>query len=517
MLELTESIEYFHPITDISEFNDYQLSLPHEDKIRRLSSALGIHALFFDSGVLLIDNFSHSNNLEKVYELVTSLTNQDLFIRSVGVVPAEELRRLVDIKSSIVGNREEKIEEAQSIQQFSRLMARAVELKSQDVYITCSKSLDISYGQFKCDGILQKETFPLNNYLFGISVCRATYDGGQSAGSTIGSFDENSMQEKQIKHTVYSNSGVIQSKLQIRYIKTKTKRAGEVLVNMRIQQEAFRLHQLGLDDNLYRLLKEKITQSKGGIITSGRTGSGKSTTMFAALLERPRDQMSFTFEDPIEIEAPDDFINIKQNTMDKDTSVQMKAINRMNPDSVFVQELRDKESASFAFSMMLSGIPVLTTVHATSVVGVIRRFIKLGVHIDDITADKVLSLVMSQALTRVLCDHCKIPFSKMKSSDPIRYQATIEKSKSIKVIIKESMYFRNNSGCKKCTNSGTDGRKLVIEYVDISDKDVEFIRREAFSEWKTHLNNSGFNSIERQMEILAGEGNVCVQEMLEYF
>jgi type II secretory ATPase GspE/PulE/Tfp pilus assembly ATPase PilB-like protein len=239
--------------------------------------------------------------------------------------------------------------------------------------------------------------------------------------------------------------------------------------------------------------------------------------MFAALLERPRDQMSFTFEDPIEIEAPEDFINIKQNTMDKDTSVQMKAINRMNPDAAFVQELRDPESASFAFSMMLSGIPVLTTVHATSVVGVIRRFIKLGVHIDDITADKVLSLIMSQTLTRLLCTHCKIPFSEMKLIDPIRYQATIEKSKNVKVNPKESMYFRNHLGCKKCNNSGTNGRKLVIEYVDITDKDIQFIRREAFSEWKEHLNNSGFNSIERQIESLADKSDVCVQEMLEYF
>jgi type II secretory ATPase GspE/PulE/Tfp pilus assembly ATPase PilB-like protein len=517
MIELIKSRDFFQPITDVEKFSNYQISLVYENRIKKMSTVLGVQSLFFESGVLLVDNFSYINNVNKVHELVFELTEQNIFVRSVGVVPAEEIRRLIDVKSTKNEKRDQEIELAESIQQFNKLMFRAVELNSQDVYITCSKSQDTSFGQFKVDGILKKETFPLNNYLFGISVCRAIYDGGESAGTTIGSFDEVSTQEKQIKHTVYNNNGLIQRKLSIRYIKTKTKRLGEVLVNMRIQQKAYRLNEIGLDKKLFNLLKEKITQSKGAIITSGRTGSGKSTTMFAALLERPRDQIAFTFEDPIEIEAPEDFIHIKQNTMDKDTTEQMKAINRMNPDAVFVQELRDIESASFAFSMMLSGIAVLTTVHATSVIGVFRRFIKLGVHIDDMTADKILSLIMSQTLARLLCDHCKTSLTDMRVQDPVRYHATIEKSQNIKVSTDETMFFRNNDGCSQCDYTGTQGRKLVIEYVDVSEQDIQFIRREAFTEWKTYLNDNGFNSIEKQVEALANDGRICVQEMLEYF
>lgn len=517
MLALKDSFSFINIKTDVDDFKNQTVSLLQGDKIQPLLRRYEIVALYFDSGILLVDNYNYDHNPEKFHRFITDVTNTGILLNSINIVPDDKLRMLIRSKSVVEDPRDNEIELHESILMYHRLMEQADNYGAQDVYIKCSKSKNIAFVQFKKDDSLIGETMSLRDYNFGMSVCRCIYDGGKSTGDTKGSFDEVSLQEKQIMHTIYDGSGAIKNRLQIRFTKVKTSRIGEIIVNMRLQRGARRLNELGLDSDIYRILHEKIANTKGGIITSGRTGSGKSTTMFAAFLERPRYEKLFTFEDPIEIEVPEEFTNIDQITMDDNVEKQMKAINRMNPDAVFVQEMRDSMSAEFAFGMMLSGIPVLTTCHATSAPGVIERLIELKVPLYNIVADKTVSLIMSQSLVKKVCPSCAESLSELKHSDHYKHSILVEKANKLGLDITDDMLVRSQEGCVECDNTGTIGRKLVIEYIDLTDKDKSYIERKAFTEWRSYLRTTSYNPIEKQCYKLATEHVMCTQDMLEYF
>ena len=517
MLALKDSFSFINTKNDIDDFKDQTVSLLQSDKIQPLVRRYEIIALYFDSGILLVDSYSYENNHDKFNRFVKEVANTGILINAINVVPDDKLRMLIRSKSVADDPRDNEIELHESILMYHRVMEQADKYGAQDVYIKCSKSKNLAFTQFKKDGSLIGENMSLRDYNFGMSVCRCIYDGGKSTGDTKGSFDEVSLQEKQIMHTIYDLSGAIKNKLQIRFTKIKTSRIGEIIVNMRLQRGARRLNELGLDAEIYRILQEKIANTKGGIITSGRTGSGKSTTMFAAFLERPSYEKLFTFEDPIEIEVPEEFTNIDQISMDENVEKQMKAINRMNPDAVFVQEMRDSMSAEFAFGMMLSGIPVLTTCHATSAPGVIERLIELKVPLYNIVADKTVSLIMSQSLVKIVCPSCSQSMGQLKESDIYKHSILEEKASNLGLNLSDDMLVRTQEGCAECDNTGTIGRKLVIEYIDLTDKDKSYIERKAFTEWRGYLKTTSYKPIEKQCYKLATENVMCTQDMLEYF
>lgn len=517
MLALKDSFNFITVLNDVEDFKEQTVSRLHADKVMPLAKQFDIKCMYFDSGILLIDSYSYEHRQPQFLGFVTAINNTGIYITSYSVVPDDKLRLLISSKLDFDTERKPEIELHESILMYNRVMEQAERLGCQDVYIKCSRSRNLSFVQFKKNGDLVDETMSLRDYHFGMSVCRCIYNGGKSAGETRGSFDEVSLQEKQIQHTVYDFSGAIKSRLQIRFTKIKTTRIGEITCNMRIQRQAFRLHELGLDEATYRLLKEKISNAKGGIITSGRTGSGKSTTMFAAFLERPKSEKLFTFEDPVEIEAPEEFTNICQITMEENVDDQMKAINRMHPDAVFVQEMRDTKSATFAFNLMISGIPVLTTTHATSAPGVIERLIELGVPLYNIVSDKAVSLIMSQALVKLVCPDCAHTMKDIEANEPLMYSILHDKATKLGVQLSDDMPIRNHNGCSHCKHTGTISRKLVIEHIDLSDDDKSFIERRAFTEWRNYLKTTEYNPIENQCFALAKNGQMCTQEMLEYF
>ena len=517
MLALNDSHNFISVLNDVEDFKEQTVSRLFSDKVQPLARQFDITALYFDSGILLIDSYSYENKYKKFMSFISAVNNTGIFITSFNVVPDDKLRLLVTSKLDGEGEKSSEIELHESILMYNRVMEQAERLGCQDIYIKCSKSKNVAYVQFKKNNVLLENTMSLRDYYFGMSVCRCIYDGGKSAGETRGSFDEVSLQEKQIQHTVYDFSGAILNRLQIRFTKIKTMRAGEITCNMRFQRGALRLDELGLDDATFRLLKEKIANAKGGIITSGRTGSGKSTTMFAAFLERPKSEKLFTFEDPVEIEAPEEFSNICQITMEENIDDQMKAINRMHPDAVFVQEMRDKKSATFAFNLMISGIPVLTTTHATSAPGIIERLIELGVPLYNIVSDKAVSLLMSQALVKKVCPHCSTTLSELENTDKLMYDILHDKAAKKGLTLYPDMFIRNTSGCSKCEYTGVYGRKLIIEHIDLDENDKGFIERKAFTEWRKHLSTTSYNPIENQCYVLSQNREMCTQDMLEYF
>jgi type IV pilus assembly protein PilB len=226
--------------------------------------------------------------------------------------------------------------------------------------------------------------------------------------------------------------------------------------------EAFRrlrLDVLGFTESDLVKLRKYITEPYGMVVVTGPTGSGKTTTLYAALSEiaTPEDKI-ITIEDPVEYQIPG-IVQVPVNEKKGLTFARgLRSILRHDPDKIMVGEVRDPETAQIAVQSALTGHLVFTTVHANNVFDVIGRFIHMGVEPYNFVS--ALNCVMAQRLVRVLCAHCKQPAPNTESLlresglDPELYQDQV---------------FHEPVGCEECEGAGFLGRTAVAEMLDMSD------------------------------------------------
>lgn len=525
VLSSDKSARYISQLLDAKELENLMLS-EYLASVLDLAERFDIHLIYFEGGTLVVDEYSVKHQHNSVYSCIKLMTQNSHIVTNIRVAKVDVIRSYLNDKhfALMSGNRE--INAAESLLMFGQLMERAVELNSEDVYISLSETGNVSYAQFKVEGELHPETFPLKDYAFGKSMCQAVYDGKDGVGKTVGFFDDvTTPQERQISHKVYDEHGNLQEKLNIRFTKTTTARAGELLVNMRVQKKARRLYELGLDEDTIRLLKSTASKTKGAMLVSGRTGSGKSTTNFAMLLDIPRSKSVQTFEDPIEIEKPREYTNIYQNSLDKKLGMkaQLSAILRMAPDVLFIQEVRDHDTADFLFHVLKTGFFGLASIHASSAVGIVDRLVDLGITLKDIASPEGLSLLLHQTLIRKLCPHCKVPligYESLSSSNAYVYKQKLMQLKEHGVDIEDTdslndLYARNMDGCEHCNGMGEMGRQLILEKIEVKNKDREFILAGDLMGWTAYLKAQGFRTASEQAMDLMKSGLVDIARVSE--
>jgi type IV pilus assembly protein PilB len=228
-------------------------------------------------------------------------------------------------------------------------------------------------------------------------------------------------------------------------------------------QAAFRdlrLDVLGFSEADLRKLRKYITEPYGMVVVTGPTGSGKTTTLYAALSEiaSPEDKI-ITIEDPVEYQIPL-IVQVPVNEKKGLTFARgLRSILRHDPDKIMVGEVRDPETAQIAVQSALTGHLVFTTVHANNVFDVIGRFIHMGVEPYNFVS--ALNCVMAQRLVRLLCAGCKRPAGVSESAlresglDPDLYHDQV---------------FYDAAGCDDCGYTGFLGRTAVAELLDMSDR-----------------------------------------------
>jgi type IV pilus assembly protein PilB len=227
--------------------------------------------------------------------------------------------------------------------------------------------------------------------------------------------------------------------------------------------EAFRslrLDVLGFSEADLRKLRKYITEPYGMVVVTGPTGSGKTTTLYAALSEiaTPEDKI-ITIEDPVEYQIP----GITQVPVNEKKGLSfargLRSILRHDPDKIMVGEVRDPETAQIAVQSALTGHLVFTTVHANNVFDVIGRFIHMGVEAYNFVS--ALNCVMAQRLVRVLCPGCKRP-----ADTP---SALLSESGLDPDVYAEQAFYES-VGCAECGETGFLGRTAVAELLDMSDR-----------------------------------------------
>ncbi len=227
--------------------------------------------------------------------------------------------------------------------------------------------------------------------------------------------------------------------------------------------EAFRnlrLDVLGFAESDLRKLRKYITEPYGMVVVTGPTGSGKTTTLYAALSEiaTPEDKI-ITIEDPVEYQIP----LITQVPVNEKKGLTfargLRSILRHDPDKIMVGEVRDPETAQIAVQSALTGHLVFTTVHANNVFDVIGRFIHMGVEPYNFVS--ALNCIMAQRLVRLLCPDCK-------NSAPTP-EVLLRESGLDPDIYGEQVFFEP-VGCDACGGTGFRGRTAIAELLDMSDR-----------------------------------------------
>ncbi len=259
-----------------------------------------------------------------------------------------------------------------------------------------------------------------------------------------------------------------------------------------------RLDTLGFNESDLRRFRKSIREPYGMVLVTGPTGSGKTTTLYAAISEiNTGEDNIITIEDPVEYQLRD-IMQIPVNEKKGLTFARgLRSILRHDPDKIMVGEIRDAETAQIAVQSALTGHLVFTTVHANNAFDVLGRFLNMGIEPYNFVSS--LNCILAQRLVRLLCPHCK---KKVKLAREEFDDSVIDFEKH-----KDHLFYVT-VGCKECNYTGYRGRKSITEFLDLSDRIREMIlekrpsseiRKAAIAEGMTTLRQSAV------AKVLAGE------------
>ena len=265
-----------------------------------------------------------------------------------------------------------------------------------------------------------------------------------------------------------------------------------------------RLEVVGFDPKLLANFRRFILEPYGMVLVTGPTGSGKTTTLYAALNEIRNDEDKIiTIEDPVEYQLRG-VTQIQVNEKKGLTFARgLRSVLRHDPDKIMVGEIRDLETAQIAINSALTGHLVFTTVHANNVIDVIGRFINMGVEPYNFVS--ALNCVLAQRLVRLLCSQCKSAYQ--PSDDELR-EAGLNPEK-----YRSSLYHRS-VGCEACNQTGYRGRTAIHELLEVSDNIRELIiARKPGSEVRRAAREEGLGSMRESALRLVFDGQTTLHEI----
>jgi general secretion pathway protein E len=267
---------------------------------------------------------------------------------------------------------------------------------------------------------------------------------------------------------------------------------------------ALRLESLGLNADAIVQIRRLAAKPHGMLLVTGPTGSGKTTTLYAAITEinTGRDKI-VTIEDPVEYRLPR-VLQIPVNEKKGLTFARgLRSILRHDPDKIMIGEIRDDETAQIAVQASLTGHLVFTTVHANNVFDVVGRVLHMGV--DPYSFAAALNGIVAQRLLRLNCEHCAVDVA----PDPQDLQDSGLSADSVR-----DWRFKAGSGCGHCRGTGYKGRKAVAEVLILNDAMREMIcTRAPVSRMKEEAAAMGFRLARSAGLDLVRQGETTLLEL----
>jgi type IV pilus assembly protein PilB len=261
------------------------------------------------------------------------------------------------------------------------------------------------------------------------------------------------------------------------------------------------LEVVGFDEEDLRKFRRYIKEPYGMVLVTGPTGSGKTTTLYAAVNEIKTDEDKIiTIEDPVEYQIRG-ITQIPVNEKKGLTFARgLRSILRHDPDKIMVGEIRDNETAQIAIQSALTGHLVFTTVHANNVVDVLGRFLNMGVEPYNFVS--ALNCILAQRLVRLICNSCRTV---------VHYAPDVLEASGLDPEQWSRVPFYEGQGCIECAGTGFRGRTAIHELLDLSDRIREMIlerrptseiRRAARDEGMRFLRESALDKVRLGMTTL---------------
>ncbi|MBU3911011.1 MAG: type II secretion system ATPase GspE [Candidatus Omnitrophica bacterium] len=229
------------------------------------------------------------------------------------------------------------------------------------------------------------------------------------------------------------------------------------------------LDQLGMNDDVKTSLRQLIQRPNGIILTTGPTGSGKTTTLYSCLREVNKIEYKIiTVEDPVEYDI-EGIIQVAMNSkIDLTFAKTLRHMLRQDPDILMVGEIRDTETAEIAIQSALTGHLVLSTLHTNDAPSAVARL--MDMRIEPFLITSTVRAVIAQRLVRMICQKCKKPYEPQKN-ELKELGISLEEAKDIK--------FYKGEGCSECNDSGYKGRSGLYELFIFNDKIRELVAKRA--------------------------------------
>ena len=399
--------------------------------------------------------------LKKGWQQYGQITEQhkDAPLRGVFVIQKKELE---EFKESLQTVQELKkaISSLSTTQLLIIILAGAIEMEASDIHLEPGKEgIRLRY---RIDGLLQDITdFPQKDYHFLLSRIKTLSEMLLNVHdiSQDGRFTIKILEDKKYTQSIDMRVSVLPSGY------------GESVVMRLLGTSAVQLNlnDLGIRPELLKVIENQINRPTGMILTTGPTGSGKTTTLYACLnyVNKPGTKV-ITVEDPIEYRLE----GITQTGISQREghtfAKALRAIVRQDPDALMIGEIRDEESAEIAVQFALTGHIVFSTIHTNEAAGAIPRLISMKITPDSLASS--LNLVIAQRLVRKLCPDCKKTHQLSKEKEEIikKTLALISAKSGIKISKKTPAFYQSN-GCVKCHGLGYKGRIGVFEFLSVNE------------------------------------------------
>ncbi len=347
---------------------------------------------------------------------------------------------------------QKEIDKTQITDVVTMVMAAAIKSGSSDVHIEAEeKEIKV---RFRIDGILH-EVAAMNSDLWKKIISR------MKIISAVKINVADKPQDGRI--TIYTKKDRID--IRVSFLPTAY---GESVVMRLLRSSSVSLafEELGIRSRSYEQLKKEVERPNGMIITTGPTGSGKTTTLYAILKKLNDSQTKIiTIEDPIEYQL----VGVNQSqTSEKYTFAHgLRSIVRQDPDIIMVGEIRDLETAEIAIQAALTGHLVLSTIHTNDAAGTVPRFLSMGTK--PFLLSPALNAIIGQRLVRINCQHCKAP-ENLDQAAMIRVKEILTKlpEEDKKLINFDDFKFYKGTGCPQCQGIGYKGRVGIYEIMTMN-------------------------------------------------
>ncbi len=284
---------------------------------------------------------------------------------------------------------------------------------------------------------------------------------------------------------------------------------GESMVMRLLDQSAglLDLEKLGIPDRMLRQIKRLVNKKSGMVLVTGPTGSGKTTTLYAALnqVNRPNSKI-ITVEDPVEYRLPR--INQVQvhTKIGLSFSRVLRTALRQDPDIIMVGEMRDQETVEIGLRAAMTGHLVLSTLHTNSALATVTRLLDMGARGYMVAA--ALDGVIAQRLVRRVCDSCGQP----SQPDPAQL-AWVRGQLGDQAL--DGLSFRAGSGCAYCANTGYRGRIGVYELLEVDEALTDCLRRDDTEAFLAEVRaRGGYRTLVQCALDYAGQGITSLDEVI---